>query len=283
MQVGSIIKHLQNPSSSMQALSIFKHLQVHIRAYASQLHLRTSSSFKYASRLHLQTSSSFKYASRLNHRSSSSSIFKLQVCKSLSSSSFEYKTDGEESDLSWVQSLVKESPSEMMNKPTAPSSGVAPSRTNRDYSNLGLQRRQLCFEGDEGGSHTQHKVSCCNSAESRKKTCRGEDKSRKEALKNLHWSNSLSSGNHAAFIPLGLAFFLSSRCLIGSDQGARAQAEKQGGAAGAAEGSEDGACVTSGGESYQRRSQQAFKNQGGEVVDRAGAHRHFSEAEVSSA
>ncbi|KAI3445027.1 hypothetical protein Pfo_001692 [Paulownia fortunei] len=43
------------------------------------------------------------------------------------SSSFELKNDGEEPDLSWVQSLVKESPPEMMDKPAAPVSGAAPS------------------------------------------------------------------------------------------------------------------------------------------------------------
>lgn len=42
-------------------------------------------------------------------------------------SSFELKNDGEEPDLSWVQSLVKESPPEMRNKPAAPNSGAAPS------------------------------------------------------------------------------------------------------------------------------------------------------------
>ncbi|KAL0425615.1 UNVERIFIED_CONTAM: Zinc finger CCCH domain-containing protein 24 [Sesamum radiatum] len=43
------------------------------------------------------------------------------------SSSFELKNDGEEPDLSWVQSLVKESPPEMTDKPAAPVSGAAPS------------------------------------------------------------------------------------------------------------------------------------------------------------
>ncbi|KAL0464430.1 UNVERIFIED_CONTAM: Zinc finger CCCH domain-containing protein 24 [Sesamum latifolium] len=43
------------------------------------------------------------------------------------SSSFELKNDGEEPDLSWVQSLVKESPPEMTDKPAAPISGAAPS------------------------------------------------------------------------------------------------------------------------------------------------------------
>ncbi|KAK6140451.1 hypothetical protein DH2020_025803 [Rehmannia glutinosa] len=43
------------------------------------------------------------------------------------SSSFELKNDGEEPDLSWVQSLVKESPPEMMDKPAGPVSGAAPS------------------------------------------------------------------------------------------------------------------------------------------------------------
>ncbi|KAG6424878.1 hypothetical protein SASPL_115301 [Salvia splendens] len=43
------------------------------------------------------------------------------------SSSFDCRADGEEPDLSWVQSLVKESPPEMMDKAAAPSSGAAPS------------------------------------------------------------------------------------------------------------------------------------------------------------
>ncbi|PIM97144.1 hypothetical protein CDL12_30388 [Handroanthus impetiginosus] len=42
------------------------------------------------------------------------------------SSSYEVKNDGEEPDLSWVHSLVKESPPEM-NKPAASTSGAAPS------------------------------------------------------------------------------------------------------------------------------------------------------------
>ncbi|KAK4372164.1 hypothetical protein RND71_007548 [Anisodus tanguticus] len=43
------------------------------------------------------------------------------------SSSFEQLNNGEEPDLSWVQSLVKESPTEMKEKQAAPISGVAPS------------------------------------------------------------------------------------------------------------------------------------------------------------
>ncbi|KAL1564401.1 zinc finger CCCH domain-containing protein 30-like isoform X2 [Salvia divinorum] len=43
------------------------------------------------------------------------------------SSSFGHRADGDEPDLSWVQSLVKESPPEMMDKAAAPSSGAAPS------------------------------------------------------------------------------------------------------------------------------------------------------------
>ncbi|XP_047952223.1 zinc finger CCCH domain-containing protein 30-like isoform X2 [Salvia hispanica] len=45
------------------------------------------------------------------------------------SSSFDCRADGEEPDLSWVQSLVKESPPEMMDKAAAPApnSGAAPS------------------------------------------------------------------------------------------------------------------------------------------------------------
>ncbi|KAH6784888.1 CCCH-type zinc finger protein with ARM repeat domain-containing protein [Perilla frutescens var. hirtella] len=52
------------------------------------------------------------------------------------SSSFDHRTDGEEPDLSWVQSLVKESPPEMMNKPAAPSSGAAPSGAWLDQMRL---------------------------------------------------------------------------------------------------------------------------------------------------
>ncbi|KAI3448891.1 hypothetical protein Pfo_005556 [Paulownia fortunei] len=43
------------------------------------------------------------------------------------SSSVELNNDGEEPDLSWVQSLVKESPPEMIDKPAASTSGAAPS------------------------------------------------------------------------------------------------------------------------------------------------------------
>ncbi|XP_059291550.1 zinc finger CCCH domain-containing protein 30-like [Lycium ferocissimum] len=43
------------------------------------------------------------------------------------SSSFEQLNNGEEPDLSWVQSLVKESPTEMKEKQAAPISGAAPS------------------------------------------------------------------------------------------------------------------------------------------------------------
>lgn len=68
-----------------------------------------------------------------------------------------------------------------------------------------------------------------------------------------------------------------------SDQGARAPAEEQGGAASAAEGSEGGACAAARGQSHRRRSEQALQNQGGEAVDCAGAHRNFAEAEVRSA
>ncbi|XP_052170852.1 zinc finger CCCH domain-containing protein 30-like [Diospyros lotus] len=44
--------------------------------------------------------------------------------QSLRSSSFELKNNGEEPDLSWVQSLVKESPPEIKEKPAGPISGI---------------------------------------------------------------------------------------------------------------------------------------------------------------
>lgn len=65
------------------------------------------------------------------------------------SSSFEQLNNGEEPDLSWVQSLVKESPSEMKEKQAAPISGTVPSGESLskvdsvDHSVLGAWLEQM--------------------------------------------------------------------------------------------------------------------------------------------
>lgn len=55
------------------------------------------------------------------------------------SSSFELGNNGEEPDLSWVQSLVKESPTEMKEKLSAPVSGVAANMSSNEGSNVNSQ------------------------------------------------------------------------------------------------------------------------------------------------
>lgn len=55
------------------------------------------------------------------------------------SSSFELGNNGEEPDLSWVQSLVKESPTEMKEKLLAPVSGVAATTSSNEGSNVNSQ------------------------------------------------------------------------------------------------------------------------------------------------
>lgn len=59
------------------------------------------------------------------------------------SSSFELGNNGEEPDLSWVQSLVKESPTEMKGKLTAPVSGVAANASSNDGLNLNSQMESV--------------------------------------------------------------------------------------------------------------------------------------------
>ncbi|PON91702.1 Transmembrane protein [Trema orientale] len=59
------------------------------------------------------------------------------------SSSFELGNNGEEPDLSWVQSLVKESPTEMKEKSTAPVSGVSASTSSSDGSNVNSQMESV--------------------------------------------------------------------------------------------------------------------------------------------
>ncbi|KAL5540491.1 hypothetical protein UlMin_043085 [Ulmus minor] len=58
------------------------------------------------------------------------------------SSSFEIGNNGEEPDLSWVQSLVKESPTEMKETLTAPVSGVDGNSTSNEVSNGNPQPEQ---------------------------------------------------------------------------------------------------------------------------------------------
>ncbi|XVE61167.1 hypothetical protein DITRI_Ditri06bG0018100 [Diplodiscus trichospermus] len=61
-----------------------------------------------------------------------------EIGKLRRSSSFELE-NGDEPDLSWVQSLVKESPTEIKEKMAAPLSGVAPNASTSEGSNMNSQ------------------------------------------------------------------------------------------------------------------------------------------------